>query len=474
MSNYGHAERLVRAARPEPPEERPVPPVIPADPMSETSDARPTAPPIDPALYDRPNVRRILAERDVGALFRVLRDDAGLTQRQIAELVGMAQSEVSEILDGRRVISYDLLVRIAKGLGIPRELMGLSYDEHGSYGGEGTDEPPKEVDEDVQRRDAIAVGLLVTFGFVPPFAALLDSSAAPGEVPLPSRLGASDVAEIKNTTDQLCSAARLQGGQARIASATAAHYRRLTAVPAAEQVTRSLGSALAELDELAGWCCYDAGLDRHARWHYRTAADLACRVGDDYRVASALRCAGLVDARRDRPNDAIKLYQIAGVKLGNQDPDLAAWLHAVSAGALADMRHEKAADHLSRAQDGWQATDAVERADQNYQAALVHVRLGHLDTAEQLAASVNGAGRHRPVGTFAGILRATIHVQAGEPRGLGMAHDAVTAVSRLHSQRAGERLVPLADALDSRPDSRPGSDYRDLARMARKVAATRA
>ena len=61
--------------------------------------------PIDAALYQREDVRRILAERDIAALYQVLKDDAGLTQRTIAELTGMAQSEVSEILAGRRVLA---------------------------------------------------------------------------------------------------------------------------------------------------------------------------------------------------------------------------------------------------------------------------------------------------------------------------------------------------------------------------------
>jgi len=442
--SYGHAEKIVRSAA-----------------------AVPPAPPVDPRLFDSPEMRRILADRDVGGLFRAVKA-TGVSYRTIAALVGMSQSEVSEIIGGRQVLSYDLLVRIAQGLGVPRERMGLSY---GAYAG---DEAPQsgevqEVTEDVQRRDAIAVGALATLGFVPSFSALLDNSAAPGEVPLPSRLGASDVTEIRNTTESLRASARLSGGQARTASAAAAHCRKLTAVPAAEQVTRSLGSALAELDELAGWCCHDAGLDRHARWHYRTAADLARRVGDDYRVASALRFAGLVDARRDNPNDAIKLYQLAGVKLGNRDADLRGWLNAVSAGALADMGHEQAADHLSRAQEAWQSTEDGWRADQNYQSALVYTKLGRLDVAEQLTASINGAGRHRPVGTFAGILRATIYVQTGEPRGLGMAKSAIESVAPMHSIRARERLEPLAKELESRP----GSDYRELARMARQVSASR-
>jgi len=461
---YGHAENLARIAARVPAAAADTPATGPA------SDARPT-PQIDPRLYDREDVRRILTERDIGALYRAL-NDAGVPQRQIAELTGQSQSEVSEIVKGRRVIAYDVLVRIADGLGVPRGLMGLSYGEDGAYAEQEAPQSgdAQEVTEDMQRRDALAVGALAALGFVPSFAALLDGSAAPGEIPLPDRLGATDVAEIKNTTEQLRTAARAQGGQARAASAAATHCRRLTAVPAAEQVTRSLGSALAELDELAGWCCDDAGLSRHARWHYRTAADLARRVGDDHRVASALRFAGVVDSRGNRPNDAIKLYQLAGVKLRNQDADLSAWLHAVSALDLAVMEHEQAACHLSRARDGWQATDAVERADQNYQSALVYAKLGRLDVAEQLTASINGAGRHRPVGVFAGVLRATIYVQAGEPRGLGMAKSAIDSVAPLHSVRARERLIPLAEALEARP----GSDHRELARIARQVAAMRA
>ena len=157
------------------------------------------------------------------------------------------------------------------------------------------------------------------------------------------------------------------------------------------------------------------------------------------------------------------------------DAKLAAWLDALSADALAGMAREYeqaadgATDHLIRARKSWEPPNAVERADWDYQAALVQVELGKLEAAEQLTASINGAGRHRPVGVFAGVLRATLHVQTGEPRGLNLAKSAIDAVTLLRSQRARERLVPLAAALDSRP----GSDYRELTRMARQVATMR-
>ena len=42
-------------------------------------------------------------------------------------MTGQSQPEVSAIMHGRRVMAYDVLVRIADGLGIPRGLMGLAF-----------------------------------------------------------------------------------------------------------------------------------------------------------------------------------------------------------------------------------------------------------------------------------------------------------------------------------------------------------
>ncbi|MGH4020633.1 MAG: helix-turn-helix domain-containing protein [Pseudonocardiaceae bacterium] len=432
---------------------------------------RPLAP-INPALLESPGMLAALARQDVATIYRWL-EQGGVSQRQIARRTGQSQSEICEIIKGRKVGMYDVLVRICDGLGVPRWLMGLShYGPDGAYAGDVTvAEPPKGVDVSMQRRDLMAFGAVSVFG-APLFGELLlGPSHAPGAVTeLPSKIGMTDVAEIKSSTEQLRAVAAAHGGQARNATEVAARYGRLLVVPADEPVAVALRRELAALHELTGWCCFDSGLDRHARWHYRVAVDLAHQVDDDYRVASALRYAGIVDSVRGHPNDAMKFFQLAQFKLGsNGDPDLNAWLHSVSASALAHMGHEQARSELVAARDGWQATEAVERADQNYQSALVLHELGRSEVAEQYVASVNGEGRHRPVGTFAGVLRATIHVQAGEPRGLGMAKTAIDAVAPLRSVRARERLVPLADALETRP----GSDAHELARMARKVAATR-
>jgi transcriptional regulator with XRE-family HTH domain len=68
-----------------------------------------------------------LARRDIASVFRQLQH-LGLSQRRIATRTGQNQSEVGEVLSGTRMVtSYDVLLRIAHGLGIPRGLLGLAH-----------------------------------------------------------------------------------------------------------------------------------------------------------------------------------------------------------------------------------------------------------------------------------------------------------------------------------------------------------
>jgi len=100
--SYGHADRIA---------------AILAGTTPAAGSEKPM-PPIDPRLYDRPDVRPILAEHDIAGLYRAL-NDAGVPQRRIAELTGQSQSEISEILQGRRVLAYDLPCASPKGSASP-------------------------------------------------------------------------------------------------------------------------------------------------------------------------------------------------------------------------------------------------------------------------------------------------------------------------------------------------------------------
>jgi hypothetical protein len=207
--------------------------------------------------------------------------------------------------------------------------------------------------------------------------------------------------------------------------------------------------------------------------------DLAAQVGDDFRVIGAVQHAAIIDREHGMPDDALKLYQLAQVKLlkaPGDDPRvsaLSAWLDVQSASALVLLdQPEKARSELSRALDGrGHLSDAFERADMDHLHALVHLHLGHLDIAESFAtSSVRGWGQgERRDGVLGDITLAVIHVRAGEPRGLQLAHHVVTGVTKLNSVRARQQLGPLATALEARPSS---SDTRQLARMARQLATT--
>ncbi|MGH3771618.1 MAG: helix-turn-helix domain-containing protein [Pseudonocardiaceae bacterium] len=196
--------------------------------------------PIDPAFFDDDEVRAALAARDIGALYRLLRR-VGVSQRQIAQLTGQSQSEVSEIiLKGRQVLNVRVLERIADGLGIPRARMGLSY-------GEDAPSAEKEVDEDVKRRIMIAASMATALHEA------IQALSEPLQLPLPTNdelptsLDMSHVHAVRTATTQLVRMVRYHGGQGGLLSSAATLYTRWMQVPATDVVKAQLAAALAEL-----------------------------------------------------------------------------------------------------------------------------------------------------------------------------------------------------------------------------------
>src|SRR3954453_10880867 len=114
--------------------------------------------------WEQPEMRAALATREISAVYRLLRKN-GVSQRQIAAMTGQSQSEVSEILKGRQVMAYDVLLRIADGLGVPRGYMGLAYDEVTAARVAKSDEAPEaEEPENVKRRKFLAHAAAVAVG----------------------------------------------------------------------------------------------------------------------------------------------------------------------------------------------------------------------------------------------------------------------------------------------------------------------
>jgi len=89
---------------------------------------------VPPGFWDRSEVLAALEQRDIGALFRLVRQHGGASQTRIGIAAGMPQSEVSLIMRTgprqRRVTSLSVIGRIADGLHMPdraRIQLGLAH-----------------------------------------------------------------------------------------------------------------------------------------------------------------------------------------------------------------------------------------------------------------------------------------------------------------------------------------------------------
>lgn len=436
----------------------------------------------------------MLTGHDIGALYRWLNTTGGLSHRKIATLTGTTQPQVADIISGRRarVQVYEVLVWTAQGLNIPRERMGLSfwgpdgrwYGPPDAYpGGVAVANTPKEVSTKMLRRHLIAFGGIIMAGApVAELSELLTDLGSPDPVTLPSQLSAHHVAQIRDLTR------RLGVGDTYCAYPVvrdaAALATRLLDVPGPEQVTRALMIAVAELRIETGWAGLDAGLYRHALYHFARGLELATQAGDAYCQALALGYAGLASIEHDHPDDGLKMLQAGQVAAWSIPTDdqravvvgecgkaaVEATLLADSATALALLgEHAAATRALATGRDLWTPTPADPFGDPDRDAARLELAAGRLDTAETLAtASLRRWEGGRQISrTRTGVVLATIHVKAGEQQGLQLAHNAITGVAKLGSVRVRSQLTPLTEALEARP----GNDYQELARMARQVAA---
>jgi transcriptional regulator with XRE-family HTH domain len=80
----------------------------------------------DPATWDREEMRALLRRHDFPRVFQQLQK-IGYSQLHIGRLTGQTQPEISAIIHGRRPISYYLIRRIVRGLGIPPGHAGVSW-----------------------------------------------------------------------------------------------------------------------------------------------------------------------------------------------------------------------------------------------------------------------------------------------------------------------------------------------------------
>jgi tetratricopeptide (TPR) repeat protein len=239
----------------------------------------------------------------------------------------------------------------------------------------------------------------------------------------------------------------------------------LEGLPAtSDAVQQALLSQLADLHTLTGWAYTDTLQVDSARYHYSRALKLAADAGDALGMASAAAHAAHMEVDQGAPNDALKLYQMAQMKLADVPADHPglpahqALLHACSAHCWALMgRPDRANDQLKRAASHPPIEDPFERADLDYIRAKTRLAQGlkYVESAAHYAfTSVNTwSPLDRRDSALARITLATTHVITGERDAAALTTAALDAVSSLRSAHNRTLLAPLEQALSARKDS---------------------
>ena len=441
----------------------------------------------DPDLWERPEARRALATRDLAAVFRLLRR-TGVSQRAIAALTGLAPSEVYEIGRGRRVMAYDVLCRIADGLGVPRGYLGLAYDAETAAFVRATDLDADQRDADLDEVGALlAHAAAVAVGMEAGPAGQRWTAPREAGTPLPARVARRDVDRIEAVTGALRGLDYGHGGgacrEAVVAQSRWVHE--LLHADAPDDVRHRLALASADLDNLAGWTSFDVGLFGSARGYFARALTQARRAGDASLVANVLYRAGRLHLHLGLTREALRFFQLGRIAAAEAACPVTlallaaneAWAHAMLGDAVESTRAlDRAHEDFARA-DGPSAPWMRFFGSTDLQAleGMAHLELARTDR-EHLAGArrmLEAALESRPADmtrsrTFEVTALAVAVLLDGEvDAGVALGEEAVELAQRVRSVRVLDRLKPLGAAAAATR----GTDARALAHRVEQVAA---
>lgn len=452
-------------------------------------------PPLRPSWWDSPELRPVLAARDVAGLYRWLQRH-GWSQTQIGAATCQSQGEVSEILAGRQVRAYDVLVRIADALEVPRGLMGLAYDASGAP----HDVMAVRVELNaIQRRDFLGAVASVSVGAVTEAVREWLPSPVLGVAPVPDCVGPADVEQIRSTTAELRRLDQRYGGGAAVDAARGFYgWARGMLHSTADALThRELKVALADFSSLVAWAFHDVGQQTAARRYLMNALVLARDADETALMASILYRLGRISMHQGQPVDALRMLQLGQIAAQDAgDPAEIARLHANEALAYAMLGKEiHIKDSLARAEFEMGRADPADVSPwttlyftpgdyTGHQALVYNALAANTQERTQMARfaakaaeladdAIASSGPDRPVRslTFDRIILATNQLRTGEfENGLAAARRAISESERLKSVRATERLAEIASAASM--NTRRNSDTRELCQSIESVSKT--
>ncbi|WP_243793682.1 helix-turn-helix transcriptional regulator [Saccharopolyspora gloriosae] len=324
---------------------------------------------IPPEVWRRAEVRDALAMRDIGTVYRALRAH-GVSQSRIAQLTGQAQSEVSDVLNGRAVRSYALLSRIATGLGIPRGWMGMAGEAPPATTEQpGADVPPREEDEAAKRRRFLSYAGSLVLGArteLADSAHLLSAEMREFDVPrtAPGRVGAADLAALGELIGSLRRIDHRYGGVGQYGTIAAASRQAELMLDSSmtEAVRSQLLATLCKLHATAGWTAVENGLLASGHEHFGRALDFGRDGGDPLAIARTLYAAGRAELHFGDANSALKLFQLGSIR-AESSPLVSSVLQLNSAWAAAQGER---GDSVRRLLDNGRGLHGAARIDSDY------------------------------------------------------------------------------------------------------------
>lgn len=242
------------------------------------------------------------ARLGLGQQLAQLRKEAGLTQHQLAPLIGYSRTTVANVEVGRQLADRAFWVRVDAAFESGAALT-LEYDSIGAQHG-----PPRQ----------------------------LEARAAPSMLQVPGA-GDADIAAIRAVAEAFTAADRRVGG-GRLYQAVAA-YLETEIGPRLGQGTQgqALFAASASLASVAAWMAHDGGDNQTAQQRFRQSYGFATAAGDPTLIADI--CTGMAHlaSELNEPKEAIRIAErgLDSLQHGPTSYRLTARLHAMRARGLA-------------------------------------------------------------------------------------------------------------------------------------------
>jgi transcriptional regulator with XRE-family HTH domain len=291
-------------------------------------------------LWDSQPMRQALARLDPGAALAIFRAVSGLSQQDVADIVGWSQSTVSLIEKGQRDTLFDIreLLRFADMVEMPREALApvLSGKPEANLPDDGLGELGGGAEEDVDRRG---------FGS---FAAGAAAAIVLPQSTIPARVTDAHVRYLQACADSLWQRDQAVGGAAILKQALR-HWQRARRMLDESDYSEAIGGELlrvaSDLGACSGWLACDGGNVRLARWLYSEALLTASGSGRPEAAAQVLAQWSMLSSFAARMGGGHGLAR-EGLRLADQAADAARHVPMPRLHALIALRHANAASVL--------------------------------------------------------------------------------------------------------------------------------